>query len=477
MAFDATNLDATAQAELVRKGDVTAAELVDGAIARIEKTNGELNAVITPLFDKARAQARQKLSAGPFRGVPFLLKDLVATSEGDPVHSGMKLMKQLGFVAPEDSYLVRKFRDAGFIVLGKTNTPELGLAATTEPLAYGPTRNPWNTKHSAGGSSGGSAAAVAARMVPAAHASDGGGSIRIPSSECGLVGLKPSRARVSLGPMIGEAWHGLATEGAVTLSVRDAAGILDAISGPMPGDPYGVAPPHRPFAEEVGRDPGRLTIGLMSQRPGGGKVHAECERAVDRAGRILESLGHRVEVSHPAAFDESDLMEHFKRMVDAHSAQTIDFIGTLLGRAIASEEVEPYTWRFVVDGRKISASDYITSCDWVQAWTRRMAAWWTEGHDLLVTPTIAEPPPKLGDLGGAGGDPMRRWERNLEVIPFTPAFNGTGQPAISLPLHWTPDGLPVGVHFVAPYAREDMLIRIAAQLEQAEPWSSRRPPI
>jgi amidase len=477
MSLDITNLDATAQAELVRKGDVTAAELVDAAIARIERLNGTLNAVILPLYEKARDQARQKLAAGPFRGVPFLLKDLVATSAGDPLHSGMQLMKQLGFVAAEDSYLVRKFRDAGFIVLGKTNTPEMGLAATTEPLAYGPTRNPWNVKHSAGGSSGGSAAAVAARLVAAAHASDGGGSIRIPASECGIVGLKPSRGRVSLGPIVGEAWHGLATEGAVTLSVRDAAGILDAISGPMPGDPYGAPPPHRPFAEEVGRDPGRLTIGLMTKRPGGGEVDAECAQAVERTGRILESLGHRVAASHPAAYDEPEMMDHFKRMVDAHAAQTIDFIGQLLGRAISSEEVEPYTWRFVIDGRKMSASEYISSCDWLQAWTRRMAAWWADGHDLLVTPTIAEPPPALGDLGGAGGDPLRRWERNLEVIPFTPAFNATGQPAISLPLHWTPNGLPIGVHFVAPYAREDVLIRLAAQLEQAEPWSNRRPAI
>lgn len=478
MSLDTSALDATAQAELVGRGDVTAAELVDAAIARIEKINGELNAVIIPLFDKARTRARQKLEPGPFRGVPFLLKDLVATSAGDPLHSGMQLMKSAGFVAPEDSYLVRKFREAGFIVLGKTNTPELGLAATTEPLAYGPTRNPWNRKRSAGGSSGGSAAAVAARLVAAAHASDGGGSIRIPASECGLVGLKPSRGRVSLGPMIGEAWHGLATEGALTISVRDAAGILDAISGQMPGDPYCAPLPHRPFGEEVGRDPGRLTIGLMPQRPyGGGKAHAECARAVERAGRTLESLGHRVELSHPPAFDEPEVMSHFKRMVDAHAAQTIDFIGQMIGRAIEPGDVEPYTWRFVVDGREISASDYISSCDWLQAWTRRMAAWWADGNDLLVTPTIAEPPPPLGDLGGAGADPLRKWERNLEVIPFTPAFNVTGQPAVSLPLHWTPDGLPIGVHFVAPYAREDMLIRIAAQLEQAEPWSNRRPPV
>jgi amidase len=478
MSIDFTNLDATAQAELVRAGDVTALELVDAAIARIEKVNAKLNAVIIPLFEKARAQAAAKPAPGPFRGVPFLLKDLIAASAGDPLHSGMAFMKKLGFVAAEDTYLTRKFRDAGFILLGKTNTPELGLAVTTEPLAYGPTRNPWNPEHSTGGSSGGSAAAVAARLVPAAHANDGGGSIRIPASECGLVGLKPSRGRVSLGPFFGEAWHGLAIEGAVTISVRDAAGILDAISGAMPGDPYFAPPPRRPFSEECGRDPGRLSIGLMTERPGKtSPIHPECVRAVEKTGRVLESLGHRVEISHPPAFDEPEIIEHFKRVIDAHAAQTIDFIGQMLGKPLAQDEVEPYTWRFVVDGHKVAAGDYIGSIDWLHGWGRRMAAWWADGRDLLVTPTLAEPPPSLGDLGGPGGDPLRRWERNVEVSPFTAACNATGQPAISLPLHWTPDGLPVGVHFVSAYAREDLLIRIAAQLEQAEPWANRRPPI
>jgi amidase len=478
MPIDVSRLDATAQAELVRKGDVSAVELVEAAVSRIEKVNPELNAVITPLFEKARAQAASKLEPGPFRGVPFLLKDLVAASAGDPLHSGMQLMKNLGFVAPEETYLARKFREAGFIVLGKTNTPELGLAATTEPLAYGPTRNPWNPRHSAGGSSGGSASAVAARLVPAAHANDGGGSIRIPASECGVVGLKPSRGRVSLGPLFGEAWHGLAIEGAVTLSVRDSAAILDAISGPMPGDPYFAPPPHRPFLEEASRDPGRLRIGLMTERPGkSAPLHPQCVGAVESTGRVLQSLGHRVEVAHPEAFDDPEMTDHFACVIHAHAMQTIDFIGRALGRPLKPEDVEPYTWRFVTEGAKVSVIDYVTSADWLHGWSRRMAAWWATGFDLLVTPTIAEPPPPLGDLGGPGGDPAKRWQRNLEVIPFTPACNATGQPAISLPLHWTPDGLPVGVHFIAAYAREDLLLRIAAQLEQAEPWADRRPPI
>ena len=472
------DLDAVAQAELVRRGEASPLELVDAAIARIEAVNPKLNAVITPLFDKARASARGKLPDGPFRGVPLLLKDLICMSEGDPLHSGMQLMKTLGFVAPADSFLAAKFRAAGFVFLGKTNTPEMGLAATTEPLAYGPTRNPWNPEHSAGGSSGGSAAAVASRMVAAAHASDGGGSIRIPASENGIVGLKPSRGRISLGPAIGEAWHGLATEGVNSRTVRDSAAILDVMQGAMPGDPYTAPPPARPYRDEVGRDAGTLRIGIMTTRPGGGaRIHAECVKAVEDAGKLLASLGHRVEASHPAAYDEPEIWTHFNDLILAHSARTVDEIGETLGREIRPEEMEPYTWRFVEEGRNVPATRYCAAADWVQAWTRRMASWWAAGHDLLVTPTLAEPPPKLGDLGGPGGDPKARWNRNLEVIPFTPAFNATGQPAISLPLHWSADGLPVGVHLVAAYGRENLLIRVAAQLEEAAPWAGRKPPL
>jgi amidase len=479
MSNDLATLDCRDQADLVRRRQVSPAELVEAAIARIEKLNPQLNAVILPLFDKARALARDgNLPDGPFRGVPFLLKDLIATTAGDPAHAGMQLLKNAGFVAPIESYLAGKLRQAGFVILGRTNTPELGLAATTEPLAYGPTRNPWNVEHSAGGSSGGSAAAVASRMVAAAHANDGGGSIRIPASECGLVGLKPSRGRVSLGPLIGEGWHGLAIEGAVTVSVRDTAAILDAISGAMSGDPYTAPPSARPFREEVGRNPERLRIGLMTRFPGRTTpLHPECVQAVENAGRLLESLGHEVELSCPGAYDEQAFWDHLRAIIDVHAAQLMDFFAAGLGREIRAEDVEPYTWRFVEEGRTILGRRYVAAADWLQGWARRMAAWWGDGHDLLVTPTIAEPPPSLGDLGGPGGDPAARWQRHLDVIPFTPAFNVTGQPAISLPLHWTSDGLPVGVHLVAAYPREDVLIRVAAQLEQAQPWASRRPPL
>jgi amidase len=479
MSNDLATLDCRDQADLVRRRQVSPAELVEAAIARIEKLNPQLNAVILPLFDKARALARDgNLPDGPFRGVPFLLKDLIATTAGDPAHAGMQLLKNAGFVAPIESYLAGKLRQAGFVILGRTNTPELGLAATTEPLAYGPTRNPWNVEHSAGGSSGGSAAAVASRMVAAAHANDGGGSIRIPASECGLVGLKPSRGRVSLGPLIGEGWHGLAIEGAVTVSVRDTAAILDAISGAMTGDPYTAPPPERPFREEVGRSPERLRIGLMTRRPGRtAPLPPECVTAVENAGKLLESLGHQVELSSPGAYDEQGFWDHLRLVIDVHAAALMDLFAAGFGREIGADDVEPYTWRFVEEGGKVAGRRYAASADWLQGWARRMAAWWGDGHDLLVTPTIAEPPPKLGDLGGPGGDPDARWQRHLDVIPFTPAFNVTGQPAISLPLHWTSDGLPVGVHLVGAYPREDLLIRVASQLEHAQPWASRRPPV
>src|SRR5262249_50890288 len=269
------------------------------------------------------------------------------------------------------------------------NTPELGLAGTTEPLAYGPSRNPWNAKHSTGGSSGGSSAAVAARLVPAAGASDGGGSIRLSARDGCLRGRKPTRGTTCFGPVDGEFWHGFATEGVVSLSVRDSAALLDAISGPMPGDPYFAPLPERPFAAEVGRDPGRLRVGLMREEPMKRRpLHPECVKAVESAARLLESLGHQVDLSHPAAYDEAEVMTHFMTLVDAHSAQGIETMGELVKREIKPEDVEPYTWRFVEDGRKVTARHYITAAEWLQSWSRRMASWWADGHDLLLTPTI-----------------------------------------------------------------------------------------
>ena len=477
MDDELATLDATASAELVSRGEVSPAELVDAAIERIEKLNGDLNAVITPLYEKARAAAAAGLPDGPFRGVPFLLKDLDTLSAGDPFHAGMKLLKRAGHIAGHSSHLVEKFHAAGLVTLGKTNTPELGLDITTEPEAYGPSCNPWNPEHSTGGSSGGSAAAVASGMVPFAHASDGGGSIRIPASECGLVGLKPSRGRISLGPEYGEYWHGLVVSHVVSRSVRDSAGVLDAISGAMPGDPYTAPPPARPYAEEVGADPGRLHIGLMPEAPeGASSVHADCAAAIERTGRLLESLGHRVDVAHPDALDEHGVvLGGFSTLVCCWTAKALDHWGEVVGRPVAEDDVEAPTWQLAQVGRSISGMQYLGAVEELHAWSRRMARWWEDGFDLLVTPTIAAPPPRIGELAAAPDDPAIGTSKAFELIPFTTQFNVTGQPAVSLPLAWSSAGLPIGVQLVAAYAGEDLLIRLASQLERAQPWSDRRP--
>lgn len=473
------DLDAVAQAELVRSMEVTPLELVDAAIARIERVNRQINAVIIPLFDKARALARSgPLPQGPLTGVPFLLKDLLCTSGGDPQHDGMRLLRDLRHVAPHDSYLAARFKAAGLITLGKSNTPELGLNATTEPEAYGATRNPWNTSCSTGGSSGGSAAAVAARLVPIAHGNDGGGSIRIPASECGLVGLKPSRGRVSLGPDFGDVWHGFAIEGVVTRSVRDTAIALDAIAGNMPGDPYSAPPQARPFRDELAIRPQHLKIGMMQREPrDGAPLHPDCRAAVEDAARLLESLGHRVEESHPDALDEMQLASrHFTDVVACHAALTIEQQQQIVGRKIEPADVEVLTWYWVERGLDIPATRYLSSIQWLHGWARRVEQWWSERRfDLLLTPTIATPPPPLGTLVPTRENPAAAIERLMATIQFTPQFNATGQPAISLPLHWNAQGLPIGIQLVAPLGGEGLLLQIAARLEEARPWSERRP--
>jgi len=470
-------LDATAQAELVRRGEATPLELVDAAIARIEALNPALNAVIHPLFERARDRARGELPDGPFRGVPFLLKDLDVLSAGEPMHAGTKFLKAAGFVADHDSHLIERYRAAGLITVGKTNTPEFGLNITTEPEAYGASHNPWNLEHSTGGSSGGSAAAVAAGMVPMAHASDGGGSIRIPASECGLVGLKPSRGRISMGPDYGEAWAGFVTSHVVSRSVRDTAIALDCTAHPSPGDPYFAPPPARRFALEVGTTPGRLRIGVLNHVPNGGsEVHADCVAAVDATARLLESAGHSVEIAYPAAMAEGEATSSgFTTVVCSWVASTIAGWEQVLGRRIGADDVEPATWMFAEMGRSVTAEQYIRTLHELHAFTRRMAAWWSDGFDVLVTPTLGEPPPRLGELVPPRDNPLAGLARTLSVMPFTPTFNITGQPAMSLPLYWNEAGLPIGVQFVAAYAREDVLLRLAAQLETAQPWADRWP--
>lgn len=472
-------LDAMAQAELVRKGKISPVELVEAAIERIERVNPELNAVITPLYEKALEAAAGHLPNGPFKGVPFLLKDLDVVSVGDPYHCGMKLLRDQNWVADHDSYLVGKIRQAGFVILGKTNCPELGLTVTTEPESYGPTRNPWDLLRSTGGSSGGSAAAVASGMVPAAHASDGGGSIRVPSSECGVVGLKPSRGRVSAGPDLGEWWHGLVTSGCVSRTIRDTAAILDVISGYMPGDPYVAPALPRPLLEEVGADPGKLRIGLMTSFPGqGGMLHPDCIMAVQETGRALESLGHTIEDSYPVALDERN--EHFVSIVVSWVTTTLDEWRQALNRDIGPQDIEAWTWVFGEMGRKVPASEYLQAMIWVHRFARRMAAWYEQGFDLLITPTISAPPPFLGELSVTHRSTPEELndvlDKVLKLTPFSSPFNMSGQPSMSLPLYHSEEGLPIGVQLNGPYGREDLLIRIASQLEKVMPWADRWPP-
>jgi amidase len=476
--MDLARLDATAQAELVRSGDASPVELVDAATGRIEALNPQLNAVITPLFEKALDAARGDLPDGPFRGVPMLLKDLGCHSAGDPMYEGMAFLRDAGWVEEHDTVLARRFRRAGFVFCGKTNTPELGILSTTEPAAFGPSRNPWSTDHSTGGSSGGSAAAVASGMVPVAHGNDGGGSIRIPSSACGLVGLKPSRGRIPLGDDFGDVMTGLTNDHVLTRSVRDTAAVLDAVAGLEPGDPYAAPAPARPFSAEVGADPGRLCIGIRTAPPGREcPLDPVCEEAAEAAGRLLESLGHAVEPVDLPFLDADDLIQHFLVRWSAGTAWGLDYWERKTGRTCRAEDVEPCTWALAEMGRSHTGGEYLASVERHQRLGIEIARWHETGFDLLLTPTMAVPPPPLGSFEHPPDEPLLPIAVATPMAIFTSGLNVTGQPAISLPVHWSDDGLPIGVQLAAPYGREDVLLRVAAQLEEAQPWADRRPPV
>ena len=484
MGDDLAELDATAQAELVRRGDASPTELTQAAIARIDGLQPTLNALTTNRFERAleeAARADRGATPGtgdaPFRGVPFLVKDLAIPMAGEPAHEGMRALKEAGYLAPETSHLARRWQEAGLIVLGRTSTPELGIMPTTEPAAYGPTRNPWDTARTPGGSSGGSAAAVSSGMVPAAHASDGGGSIRIPAACCGLVGLKTSRGRISVGPGSGEIARPLSVQFAVTRTVRDAAALLDVAAGPEPGDPFVAPAPRRPFRDEVGADPGSLRVGLMTTFPGGDEpVYRDGVAAAELTARLLESAGHRVEVAHPAVFDEPGRMEAFIPIWSAMAASNVARLGRAIGRELGKDDVEPLTWMLAQHGLTVDAVAYTDALFAMQTFTRRFMQWWADGWDLLLTPTLGEPPPELGVLN-TPDEPFVGYGRAATFTPYTPVCNQTGQPAISLPVAQGSDGLPVGVHVVADSGREDLLLQVAAQLEASVPWSDRRPAI
>jgi amidase len=465
--------DALDQAALVSRGEATPSQLVDEAIARIERLNPELNAVIHERFDAARKEAVGPLS-GPLAGVPLLLKDLGAAMAGEPHHGGLRIAKQAGFRAPVNSFIVEKLQAAGCIILGRTNCPELGTTITTEPLAYGPTRNPWNTDRTTGGSSGGSAAAVASGMVAVAHANDGGGSIRIPAANCGLFGLKPSRGRVSPGPEPQEsAWAGSTIDHVLTRTVRDSAVMLDVLAGEMPGDLFVAPPPARRFADEVGADPGSLKIGWLDHPPMDGvDADPQCAAAVAGARDLLASLGHRLDEAHPAAMGEADFIRNFLTLITTAVATDLALWTELLGREVPPDELEPDNQMFQLLGAGVSGTMYLQAVLWFEEWRRRMAGFWADdGYDLLCTPVLNMTPARIGELS----EPIVGQQKVIEALQYTAQFNVTGQPAMSIPVHMTPDGLPVGVQLVAAYGREDILLRLASQVEQAAPWAGRRP--
>lgn len=457
--------DAVGLAELVRSGEVSARELTEAALARVEATDAEYNAVVQRLDDRARAQTAGDLPTGPFTGVPMMIKDLYAPTAGDPMHNGNKAMRDANWTATEDSDIVKLYRNAGFVFVGRTNTPELGLVGTTEPLSHGPTRNPWNPEHCVGGSSGGSAAAVAAGMVPLAHASDGGGSIRIPAAMCGLVGLKPSRGRIPMGPA-GEEW-GLSIQHVVTKSVRDAAAMLDVSSVHSPGDGV-VAPANpRPWIEEVGRDPGRLRIAMIAEEFRDDiAVNPEIVAMTRAVAQRLEALGHDVFEARPPHWSDPSLQRQFMAMWAVNAANNIAKIGALLGRELTEDDMEISTWLQVQAGRAKSGLDLMASMDAMAKFRRDTADWWAANCDLMLTPTCAKPAPVVGDMVSSPDEPMRGSTLSKPYAVFTSPLNVTGQPAVSLPMGLTEAGLPIGAQLVAAYGREDLLLQVSSQLEE-----------
>jgi amidase len=481
--------DATGLAELVRTRQIGAEEVLEAAIERIEARNPALNAVVHTQFERARREAAQP-GTGSFAGVPFLLKDLGAEDAGEPSTSSCQLGSS--WRADRDCELVARYKRAGLTILGRTNTPEFGIMGTTEPAFRGPTRNPYSPTHSSGGSSGGSAAAVAARMVPAAHASDGGGSIRIPASHCGLVGLKPTRGRNPQGPFGGERWAGLVEEHVLTRSVRDTAALLDATIGPDDGAPYQVRDPARPFAVDVGQPPGALRIAFATQALFADTLHVDCAAAVADAASLARSRGHEVEEAVPT-FDRAALIRAYLLVVAAGVSGEIAVAAARAGRPAQVRDVEPTTWLLHVLARTLTAADHAAAIADIRRAARQVAAFFTR-YDVLLTATTARPPVTLGELVPSRAErfqmgvlrrlPLRAFVLRaldeaahgpLAATPNTQLFNMTGQPAISLPLSWNAAGLPIGTQWVAPFGREDILFRLASQLETARPWSKRRP--
>lgn len=484
------HLDATALAERIRAGDVSPAEALEAAIARIEARNPSLNAVVEPLFERAR-RGVDSLPDGPLRGVPFVLKDLKLKLAGTITTNSTKLLS--GVVADRSSVLAQRYEAAGLQIVGKTNTPEFGIMGITEPALRGPCRNPWDANHTPGGSSGGSGSAVAARMVPAGHAGDGGGSIRIPAAACGLVGLKPTRGRVTMAPFVGEAWNGFVQEHVVCHSVRDSALFLDVVDAPTPGEPYAAPHKARPWLEELEQPVGRLKIAFTTDTLFAGTTHPDCQRAVDETVALLRELGHEVTPARPP-FPTEDLVLAYFRIVAAGVAQMVRETSAGAGRKPSAADYEPATWLLAMIGMRTSAADLIESQWAIQRAAREVAAFFEE-HDVFVTSTLARPPARVGELLPTKAEGLqmsllknlplkalldlalaKMGEGKLAWTPNTQLFNQTGQPAISLPLRWNDAGLPIGVQLAGRFGDEATLFRLSRQLEEARPWADKLPP-
>ena len=488
MNDDLIGYDAIALGKLIRDGKVKPTELLELTIQRIEHLNPKLNAVIHKIYDQARAIARDcdsrsHRSASPetiFYGAPFLLKDLVAEYKGTPFHEGSRAVE--GYVSKLDTELVKRQKAVGLIVVGKTNTPEFGLLPTTEPELYGPTVNPWDPTLTPGGSSGGSAAAVAAGIVPMAHGNDGGGSIRIPASCCGIFGLKPTRGRNSLGPLFGDIGSGIVCEHTVTRTVRDSAALLDATSRPDPGDPYYAPSLQRPFLEEVGREVGRLKIGFLTSVPEGWGVetqlHPDCEEAAKDAAQLCESLGHIVEEIVTKELGYPNLFKVYGSLFSCLTGHFIAYWEKELDKELRQDQFEPLTWTSYQAGLKRTGAYYLGVVEELQRFSRKIARFYNESdYDVILSPTMTIPPTKLGAFQPTSDDPMRGFRASSAFCAFTEIQNITGQPAMSVPLFWNEGNVPIGVQFAGRFGDEATLFRLAAQLEQARPWIDRKPPI
>lgn len=464
--------DALGLAELVRRREVAPDELLDAAVERVEARNPAVNAVIMKLDDFGRKAIADGLPDGPFRGVPYLLKDLTASLAGVRMTRGSKFFADTP-PATEDSEHVRRLKRAGLVIFGRTNSCEVGLSLTCEPQLYGPTKSPWDTTRISGGSSGGAAAAVGARMLPMAHGSDGFGSIRVPAACCGVVGLKPTRARNTFAPITGEGLGGLSTEFAVTMSMRDTAALLDVVAGAGPGDPYVAPRPARSFRDEVGADPGSLRIAFTTVAPNGATIEAQSLNALRDTAKLCADLGHRVEEVDPR-IDRAAVVPTFLTIAAANTV--VNLAGHPSGRAPRPDDVERVTWGTAKKGEAISAADYVKAIHTAHRLGRQMAAFHTT-YDVLLTPGLSGPPPLLGWIDMMMDDVDEYWRRVFAFSPFTVWFNLTGQPALMLPLGGADGSYPVPVQVVARYGDEATLFRLGAQLEQARPWFGRKPPV